>query len=35
MIDWTSPTWGQSGTNVHESETGSWLRGSHGEEQER
>ena len=31
MIDWDSPRWGG---NVHESETGSWLRGSHGEENE-
>lgn len=25
MIDWTSPTWGMAGHNVHEDGTGSWL----------
>jgi hypothetical protein len=25
MIEWGSPTWGQTGHNVHYSETGSWL----------
>lgn len=35
MIDWNSPQWGHAGQNVHESETGSWVRGAHGEEQER
>lgn len=33
LIDWDSPTFGQSGHNVHESSTGSWLASAHGEEQ--
>jgi hypothetical protein len=24
MIDWTKPDWGQPGSNVHQSENGSW-----------
>ena len=24
MIDWTSPDWGKSGSNVHRSADGSW-----------
>jgi hypothetical protein len=27
MVTWGSPTWGQAGSNVHYSETGSWLEG--------
>ena len=25
MIDWNAPNWGQTGANVHESTSGSWL----------
>lgn len=29
MIAWDSPTWGEEGHNVHESETGSWVQDKH------
>lgn len=28
-VDWSSPTWGQPGHNVHESETGSHVDDRH------
>lgn len=33
LIDWDSPTFGASGTNVHESSTGSWVATEAGEDQ--
>ena len=33
MVNWDSPLWGIEGHNVHESETGSWIPGAHGEDQ--
>jgi hypothetical protein len=33
LIDWDSPDFGKAGQNVHVSSTGSWIEGSHGNEQ--
>lgn len=35
MIDWSSPTWGTEGQNVHYAENGSWVADRHGEEAEQ